>query len=267
MAHCRRHRHCHRGLYRQLAVPSLVEGSVVRPHRLPRRARRHQRWRLRAAVHSRLHAGQHERAADGDHALQAGRRHHPRPHAHRHRGRFLRARAGDPRGGRHRRLYARSPHAGAGKTAHAVVRQVRVGAALGRLGNDDGADARAARRICRAAEAGGRRGAGAERSRTGIGRHHRPRPDRPRILQPVEPLRRRGPDAADGGHRGQAQAAQRHRAGLDDQDPHAQSGSGAAGPRYRAPKRDGAAGTGARHRHAARLAAHRGRARAGAARH
>ena len=40
---------------------------VVRPHRLPRRAGGDRRRRLRAAVHPRLHAGQHERAADADH--------------------------------------------------------------------------------------------------------------------------------------------------------------------------------------------------------
>ena len=46
-----------------------------------------------------------------------------------------------------------------------------------------------------------------------IGGDHRSRPDRPRILQPVEPLRRRRPDQAHRGHRVAAQVAQRHRAG------------------------------------------------------
>ena len=69
------------------------------------------------------------------------------------------------------------------RLARAAVRQVRLRAPLGRLRNDDGADARAARRICRAGESRGGGGAGAERPRTRIGRDHRSRPDRPRILQ------------------------------------------------------------------------------------
>ena len=50
-----------------------------------------------------------------------------------------------------------------------------------------------------------------------------------------------GLDPADGGHRSQAQAAQRHRAGLDDQDPHPQSRGRAAGARHRARQRNRAA--------------------------
>ncbi len=117
------------------------------------------------------------------------------------------------RGGLDRRRDARPPHAGAGEAARAALRQVHLRVALGRLGNDDGADARAARRICRARQGRRGRGAGAERPRTGIGRHHRSRSDRSGVLQPLEPLRRRRSDPADGGHRGQAQIAQRHRAG------------------------------------------------------
>ena len=102
----------------------------------------------------------------------------------------------------------------AGAAACAALRQVRLRPALRRLRDDDGADARAARRLCRAREGGGGRGAGAERSRARIGRDHRSRPDRPRILQSAEPLRRGRPDPAHRGHRGAPQAAQRHRAGL-----------------------------------------------------
>ena len=48
-----------------------------------------------------------------------------------------------------------------------------------------------------AREGGGGRSAGAERARTRIGRDHRSRPDRSRIFQSLEPLRRRRPDPAD----------------------------------------------------------------------
>ncbi len=98
--------------------------------------------------------------------VQAGRRHHPRPHARRYRGRFLRPRAGDPRSRLDRRRDARPPHHGARAAPCAAFRQVRLRDPLGRLGNDDGADARAARRICRARQGRRRRGAGAERTRT-----------------------------------------------------------------------------------------------------
>ena len=134
-----------------------------------------------------------------------GRRpHHARPHAHRHRGRFLRPRPGHARGGLDRGLDAWPAYAGARTPARAALGQIRLRPALGRFRNDHGADARAARRLRRAREGGGGRGAGAERPRTGIGRDHRSRPDRPRILQSLEPLRRRGPDPADRGHRGRA---------------------------------------------------------------
>ena len=46
-----------------------------------------------------------------------------------------------------RRRDARPPHHGAGTAARAALRQVRLGAALGRLRNDHGGDARAARRL------------------------------------------------------------------------------------------------------------------------
>src|SRR5215471_5811214 len=52
-------------LYRELALPPFLEGSLVRSHRLPGRTRGDQWWRVRAAFHPRLYAGQHERAADG----------------------------------------------------------------------------------------------------------------------------------------------------------------------------------------------------------
>ena len=118
-----------------------------------------------------------------------------------------------------------------------------------------------------AGQGGGRRGAGAERPRTGIGGAHRSRPDRPAILQPVEPLRRRGLDAADRGDRGPAQNPQRHRAGFDDPDPHAQSRGREAGARHRARERARPAEPAARRRGAPRGAARRNRARARAARH
>ena len=48
-----------------------------------------------------------------------------------------------------RRRDARTPHHGARTAPRAAFRQVRLGHPLRRLGNDDGTDARAARRICR----------------------------------------------------------------------------------------------------------------------
>ena len=116
--------------------------------------------------------------------VQAGRRHHPRPHAHRHRGRIStsacsrRAKAVSIAAA----TLGRRTH-GARTAARAALRQVRLRDALRRLGNDHGADARAARRLCRARQGRRRRGAGPERARAGIGRDHRSRPDRPRILQ------------------------------------------------------------------------------------
>ena len=109
-------------------------------------------------------------------------RHHPGPHARRHRGRLLRPRAGD------RAKPCRSPprrSAGAPWSRSSFTRCLSgkfVSAhPLGRLRNDHGGDARAARRICRARQGRRRRGAGAERPRAGIGRDHRSRPDRSRI--------------------------------------------------------------------------------------
>ena len=83
----------------------------------------------------------------------------------------------------------------------------------GRLGDDADRNARAARRIRHARQGGRRRGTRPEWPGARIGRHHRSRPDRPAVLQSVEPFRRRRPDAADRGDRAAAQAAQRHRAG------------------------------------------------------
>ena len=94
-----------------------------------------------------------------------------------------------------------------------------------------------------------------------FGRDHRSRSDRSRIFQSVEPVRRRGPDPPDGRHRGQAQAAQRHRTGFDDQDPHPQPRSRTPGAGYRARERDRPPRPGTRHRDAPRAAAHRGGAR------
>ena len=118
------------------------------------------------------------------------------------------------RGGIHRGRDARPPHHGAGAPACAALRQIRLGAALDRFRNDDGGDARAARRLRHAREGGRRRGPGPERPRARIRRHHRPRPDRSRIFQSVEPLRRRRLDPAHPGDRDAPEAAQRHRAGI-----------------------------------------------------
>src|SRR3977135_1214547 len=48
------------------------------------------------------------------------------------------------------RVDARTPHDGAGTAPRSAIRQIRLGDPLRRLGNDDGTDARAAWRICRA---------------------------------------------------------------------------------------------------------------------
>ena len=56
-----------------------------------------------------------------------------------------------PRGGVDRRRHARPAHAAARAAARPALRQVRLGAALGRLRDDDGGDARAARRLCASA--------------------------------------------------------------------------------------------------------------------
>ena len=146
-----------RRLCGQLALPPLVEGGVVRAHRISRRKGGDQRRRLRPAVHPRLHARQYERAADADRAREGRRRHHPRPHAHRHRGRLLCPRPGHARGGIDRRRNAGPAHARARAAACSVVRQVRLRPALRRLRDDHGADARAARRICRPRESRGRK--------------------------------------------------------------------------------------------------------------
>ena len=69
----------------------------------------------------------------------------------------------DARSGLDRRRDARATHAGTGTAACAALGQVRLRDALGRFRNDDGADARAARRICRARQGSRRRGAGPER--------------------------------------------------------------------------------------------------------
>ena len=88
----RGHRHRDHRLPGELALSPVLEGGVLRAHRSVRRAGGDQRRRLRAAVHPRLHAGEHERAADGDRAREGGRADHQGPHARRHRGRVLRAR-------------------------------------------------------------------------------------------------------------------------------------------------------------------------------
>ena len=59
---------------------------------------------------------------------------------------------------------ARPTHHGARAAACAAFRQVRLRYPLGCFGNDDGADARAARRICRPRQGRRRRGARAERA-------------------------------------------------------------------------------------------------------
>ena len=151
--------------------------------------------------------GQHERAADERGARQGRCAHHQGPHARRHRRRLLRARRADAGGRRAGRRHARPPHHGAGAPARAALRQVRLGAALGRLRDDHGRDARAARRLPAARQGRGCGSPGAERPGAGDGGADRPRPDRPAVLQPVEPVRRRRPDQADRRDRGPAQAA------------------------------------------------------------
>ena len=69
----------------------------------------------------------------------------------------------DQGSGLDRRRDAWPPHHGAGAPARAALRQIRLGAALDRLRNDHGGNARAARRLRHAREAGRRRRAGAER--------------------------------------------------------------------------------------------------------
>ena len=98
------------------------------------------------------HARQHERAADGHRARQARRGDHPRPHAHRHRGRLL-----CPRRRPTREAVAIAAATLGRRTLepeqlHALLSGKFVSAhALGRRRDDHGADARAARRLCRAA--------------------------------------------------------------------------------------------------------------------
>ena len=118
---------------------------------------------------------------------------------------YVRVRA-DRRGGVARRRDARPAHHAAGDAARAVVRQVRLGAALGRLRDDDGGDARAARRLSSrrsseaAAEALAKNGLELE----SVALTDLDQTDL-RILQPLEPLRRRRPDPSDRGDRGPAQ--------------------------------------------------------------
>ena len=185
------------------------------------------------------HAGQHERAADGGRARQAGRADHPRPHARRHRGRVLCP--------RRRRPPKRSSIAAAtlGRRTmepeqlhELLVRQVRLGAALRRRRDDDGGDARAARRLCRARQGARGRGAGPERPRARVGRAS-PSSTRPTwsIFNPsnrfdAEGLTRLTEDIE------AAQTAQRHRAGHDDRDPHPEPRGREAGARDRARERD-----------------------------
>ena len=119
-----------------------------------------------------------------------------------------------------------------------------------------------------AARQGGRcRGAGAERPRARDRGADRPRPDRPAVLQSVQPLRRGRSDQADRRDRGPPQAAQRHRAGLDDPHPHPQPRGREAGPRHRARERVGPPQPGARRRGQPRHPAGRAGARACPARY
>ena len=105
------------------------------------------------------------------------------------------------------RRNARPAHHGAGAAACAAVRQVRLRVALGCLRDEHGRDARAARRLPGARQGRGSRGPGAERPGARDGGAHRPRPDRPAVLQSVEPVRRRRPHQPDRRDRGPAQAA------------------------------------------------------------
>ncbi len=171
-----------RRLHRELALPPFVEGGVLRPHRSARRT----------VV---INGGAfvlpfiHDITPVNMNVLpmeivrgQARRADHPRPHAHRHRGRLLRPRAADPRGGRHRRRDARPAHAGARAAARAALRQVRLGASArspSEMTMEEMHEQRGEYVTRRQGRR--RRGARPERARAGIGRHHRSRPDRPRI--------------------------------------------------------------------------------------
>ena len=234
VAHRRDRRHRDHRLPRELALSPVLEGGLVRSHRVPRRESGDRRRCLRAADHPRHHPGQHERPSDGGHPRERRRADHQGSHAGRHMGRVLRAGGADQAGGVGCRRDARPAHHGAGPAARAALRQVHLGVALGRLRGDHVRNARAARRLRHPRQGRRRRGARPERPGARIRRHHRSRPDRPAILQSVEPLRRRRPDPADRGDRGPAQAAQRHRAGFDDPHPHPQPRSREAGARHRA---------------------------------
>ena len=206
-------RHRHRRLSRQLAVSAILQGGLVRSNGPDGRARRDQRRRLRVADHPRHHPGQHECAADERGPCQGRCAHHQGPHARRHRGRLLCSRRADARGRGAGRRDPWPAHDGTGATARSPVRQVHLGAALGRLRDEHGGDARAAGRLPAARQGGRCRGAGAERSGARDRGADRSRPDRFAVLQPVEPLRCRRLDQADRRDRGPAQVAQRHRAG------------------------------------------------------
>ena len=263
LAHRRDHRHRDRRLCRELALPPLVEGSVLRPHRLLRRTGGHRRRRLRAAVHPRYHAGQHERAADADRAREAATRSSPSDRMRVDIEADFYVRVPPTREavsiaaatlGR-RTMEPERLHALLSGKFVSALRSVASEMTMEQMHEQRGEYV--ARVKAAAAEALAQNGLELE-----IGGHHRSRPDRPRILQSVEPLRRGRSDPADRGHRGPPQAAQRHRAGLDDQDPHPQPRSRAAGARHRARERDRASRSGARHRGAARGAARRSRPRA-----
>ena len=157
VAHRRDHRHCDHRLPRQLALPPVVEGGRLRPHRLPRRAGRHRRRRLRAADHSRHHARQHERAADGGDARARTMRSSPRTACASTSGPNSTCGCADHGGGLARRRYARPAHDGAG-TLHALLSGKFV-SALRSVASEMtmDRDARAARRVRHARE-----GCGAE---------------------------------------------------------------------------------------------------------
>ena len=87
------------------ALPSRIEGTVVRAHWFGWAEGRQGRRRDRAADIPRSHSGEYEYVEARGHAQQGGEPHHQGPYARRHRRGFLRSR--DPKPGRASRTLPR----------------------------------------------------------------------------------------------------------------------------------------------------------------
>ena len=259
MAHRGDHRHCGDRLSAQLAVSPLDQGSRLRAHRFRRGKGGNQRRGAGPADRPRGDAGKPERGAHPYRPHPGRGCHYRRPGARRYRGRVLRPSPAAARSGRGGGFDARPAHVGGRPAGGAAFRQVRRRAALRSRGAFARRDARAARgfrrRRCRTRRLRSR----PERPRTRIGRDHRSGPDQSRILQSVEPVRRRGPDPADRDHRGAPQAAQRYRTVVHGRDPQPESGSRKADPHAGTGERRRALESAARPRNPARRPARRGR--------